>query len=304
MNWFKSGDLLDGAFAVGMSWLSGVGASHGDDDLSSSVAFLQVPESFRDFSQGVTSVDDGCHAASFDELLHERHVFLLEWSPPPHDTHLLASCHRDQRSQDRSLEQWTCRASLQHIDPLGVQRTPAIENRTTGHEIEDPVIALPALGEVLPGVIDDVVCADRAQHVQFARAVDAGHFRPEGLGDLHGEGTNVPTCTVDQDLVSWLDLSFAAKTLQGQDCRLRYGRCLFEGHPGRLQRKGRRRSTDILGKCTEAMLGQVPEHLVAWPKVRHALADRLDLACYVYSQTTVPRRAQPGTDARDQRPSV
>jgi hypothetical protein len=48
MNWFESGELLDGAFAVGMSWLTGVGASHGDDDLSSSVAFLRVPESFRD----------------------------------------------------------------------------------------------------------------------------------------------------------------------------------------------------------------------------------------------------------------
>ena len=51
--------------------------SHGDNDLSSAVTFLQIPESVRDFAQRERSVDDRRELAGLDELLHEQQVLLV-----------------------------------------------------------------------------------------------------------------------------------------------------------------------------------------------------------------------------------
>ncbi len=52
-------------------------------------------------------------------------------------------------------------------------------------------------GEVLPGVVDDVVCANGPDQVHVSRAADAGHLRPERLGDhrpvRHRDRTVSPT---------------------------------------------------------------------------------------------------------------
>ena len=52
------------------------------------------------------------------------------------------------------------------------------------------MVARTALGEVLRGVVDDMVGADRADQLDGPGAGDAGDCRAEGLGDLHRD---VPT---------------------------------------------------------------------------------------------------------------
>ena len=85
------------------------------------------------------------------------------------------------------------------------------------------------LGEVLPGVVDDAVRAERLDQVDVPRAADAGDLRSERLGDLHGERPDATGGAVDQDFLSRLNLPLVAKRLEGGDRRDWHGRSLFEG---------------------------------------------------------------------------
>src|SRR4028118_1840160 len=103
--------------------------------------------------------------------------------------------------------------------------------------IEDEIVALAALGEVLLGVINDLVCAERSDHVQFPRAVHARHLRSVSLGKLNGEGTHTSSSAVDQNLLSRPNLSLMAKTREGDESGGRYGRGLFKRDGGRPPRQ-------------------------------------------------------------------
>jgi hypothetical protein len=98
--------------------------------------------------------------------------------------------------------------------PLGGEHAPDVRRRLAPRQLEDEIVALPTLGEVLVGVVDDVVCADRSDHVHVPRAAHAGHFGAEGLGNLHGERPNPSRRADDQDLVPRLDPSVIAQTLE------------------------------------------------------------------------------------------
>src|SRR5918997_107036 len=52
-------------------------ASHGDDDLSSSVSSFQIPDGLGDLGEWVRPVDDRCDLAGFDELLEDDHVLVV-----------------------------------------------------------------------------------------------------------------------------------------------------------------------------------------------------------------------------------
>src|SRR6266540_5289178 len=53
-----------------------------------------------------------------------------------------------------------------------------IRPRPVTRDVEHQVVALPAQGEVLTGVVDDVVGSERSGHVDVPRAADAGYFCP------------------------------------------------------------------------------------------------------------------------------
>src|SRR5439155_23232493 len=74
------------------------------------------------------------------------------------------------------------------------------------HVVEDEVVAFLPQGEVLPGVVDDMVSADRSDHVHVPRAAHACHLGTERFCDLHRERSEASRRTVDQDLLTWLDL--------------------------------------------------------------------------------------------------
>ena len=148
-----------------------------------------------------------------------------------------------------------------------------------------------------------MVCADRSEHVEFAGAVHSGHFRSEGLRDLHGERTNVSAGTVDQHPMSGLDRPLGAKTLQGHDSRLRYGRRRLERQPARLRGECILRSAHVLREGSETVLGQVSKDLVSRSECLRVPSDRLYHTGHVQPEASILRHAQPGAEASELRPS-
>src|SRR5207253_2311429 len=105
-------------------------------------------------------------------------------------------------------------ASDQHGNALGIQGAAQIGEGTVSHRVVDDVVPLPAVGEILLCVIDDMVRADRADQVHIPGAAHAGYLGAEYLRDLHGEGPHTSRSAIDQDLLSRLDLCLIAKALQ------------------------------------------------------------------------------------------
>src|SRR5437764_15457900 len=118
------------------------------------------------------------------------------------------------------------------IHSLGTQCTLVIENRMISVHSKNEVIPLPIFGEIFLGVINDLVCPNRAHHVHIPRAAHASDESPKRFGKLHCKRPHTTTRTINQHLVSELYLSFTAKPLQGGDCRVRDGRALLEGDIG------------------------------------------------------------------------
>src|SRR6187399_1566897 len=92
-----------------------------------------------------------------------------------------------------------------------------------------------ALGDVVLRVVDNVIRADLANHVQILRAAYGGNLSAERLGDLHGKRANAARCPVDQNFLSGLDLSLVAQRLQRGYRGDRHGSGLLESYIGRLQ---------------------------------------------------------------------
>src|SRR6516225_9131818 len=81
-------------------------------------------------------------------------------------------------------------------------------------QVEEHVVAVPGRGEVLPGVIEDTVRAERPDQAGIPGAADAGDLSAERLGDLDGERSHAPGCSVDQHLVTRPDLPLVPQTLK------------------------------------------------------------------------------------------
>ena len=104
---------------------------------------------------------------------------------------------------------------------------------------------LSGAGEVLPGVIDDMLRAERAHEVQFFGVIHAGHFGAAEFGELDSEGPRAPAGAVDQHLAPRPGM---AHPLQGDHPGLGYGRSLLKGQPGRFAHEPAFRQAHIFGK--------------------------------------------------------
>src|SRR2546423_1005626 len=161
--------------------------------------------------------------------------------------------------------------------------------------VEDEVVAFLTLGEVLPGVVDDMVSADRSDHVDVLRAAHACHLGTERFGDLHRERSEASRRAVDQNLVTWLDLPLVAKQLQCRGCGDPDRGCLLEREAGRLWHEVVRRGARVLGKGARAPA----ENLIAWAQLRHARTDGLHRPGDIRSRDSVLYLAQSVRRARD-----
>ena len=100
-------------------------------------------------------------------------------------------------------------------------------------DVEDQVVALAAVGEVLPGVIDDLIGADRADKIDLCGAGHAGDLGAEGLGQLHGVGADAARGTDDQDLPPGCDPP-GVQAFDSSKPRDRDDGGLLEAQPGGL----------------------------------------------------------------------
>ena len=98
--------------------------------------------------------------------------------------------------------------------PGGGERSPEPRRAAVAADVEDQVIALAAVGEVLPGVVDDLVGADRADQAGFRGAGHPSDLGAEGFGELHGVGTDASRGTDNQDVLPGPDMP-GAQALQG-----------------------------------------------------------------------------------------
>src|SRR5260370_11052112 len=85
----------------------------------------------------------------------------------------------------------------------------------TRANVNDQIVPLSVLGVIFLGIVNDVVCAERTDHVQISRIGDGGDFGSERLGDLYRECPYSTARTVNQDLLSGLDVSMVSEGLQG-----------------------------------------------------------------------------------------
>ena len=145
------------------------------------------------------------------------------------------------------------------------------------------------MGEVLLGVIDDLVRANRSDHVHVPRAAHAGHVRSERFGDLDGERANASRRAVDHHLLPRLDLPLIANGIEGGEGRVSDGRGLLKREVGRLRQQVVLFSTRVFGKGAVAPA----ENLIAWLKLLHAVADRFNLPRQIESRYLVLRLEQP-----------
>src|SRR5947207_15881166 len=87
------------------------------------------------------------------------------------------------------------------------------------NEIEDQVVTFGPIGEIFFGIINHVIGSDRADKLDVARAANAGHFRAERFRELHRESTNASGRPVHQALLTGMNVTFVAETLQRGDGR-------------------------------------------------------------------------------------
>src|SRR6266566_3615616 len=138
---------------------------------------------------------------------------------------------------------------------------------------KNQVIPLPISGEIFLRVINDMVCTHRAHSVHIPRAAYGGDFSPKRFGKLYRKRTYTTRRTMNQNLLPWLNLSFIAKALQGDECRLRYGCCFLKRYIGRFQDQCIFRNRDIFGKTAKTILGCVSEYLITWLKLFYISAN-------------------------------
>jgi hypothetical protein len=168
--------------------------------------------------------------------------------------------------------------------PSGARTAPAVGERSVRADVEEDVAALPAPGETLLRVIDDLVGADRAEEVHVPRAGHGGDARPERPGDLDGERPHAAARSVDQHPLPGPHARLGAQALQGREPRDGEGRGLLERQAARL------RPQAVLGGRHGLGEGPVPrpEDLVAGLEARHVAAGGLDLPGQVGAPDAAP----------------
>src|SRR4029453_12569480 len=164
------------------------------------------------------------------------------------------------------------------------------------HVVDNYVVAFRALGEILFGVINDVIGAERSNKIDIARATDAGHIRTKCLGNLHRERAHASGSAVDQDLLARLHICLVAHSLQCRHPRYIDRSCLLECQVGRFQRqRARRTRTNIFGKRAASSA----EHFITGFKLRDVLAHGFVLSI-VDSRNYLTQSLQPTAALREE----
>jgi hypothetical protein len=136
-------------------------------------------------------------------------------------------------------------------------------------DVEDDVVALPAVGGVLAGVVDDVVGTQRPDRLDLRRPAHAGDLGSVRLGDLDGEAAHPARGADDQHPLAGPHLPVVVHRLQGGEPGDRRGRGLLGRQRGRTGHQFGRAGGRVLGEAGRADAVD----LVAGPEPAHPRAD-------------------------------
>src|SRR5262249_25707752 len=145
-----------------------------DDDFSASVSPFDIGEGRRGLAQRVGLVDDRSELPGLDELLQHDQVSVIRHRKIPAQT----------LAHERRQHEWLDEAN-QHAEPMrprpaieyerlgGRERASAVRQGAVLHVVENEIVPLPTPSEILPGVVDDMICAEGADHSRILRAAHA-----------------------------------------------------------------------------------------------------------------------------------
>src|SRR5262249_24915551 len=104
--------------------------------------------------------------------------------------------------------------SGENADAIFNEHVLTLRERVVLNVVENYVVTLIALGKIFLRVIDHPISADRFHKIDIACAADASHVCTKRFRNLYGEGAHAPGRAVDQHLLSRLNVSHVAQTLQ------------------------------------------------------------------------------------------
>src|SRR5688500_860765 len=102
-----------------------------------------------------------------------------------------------------------------HRRPCGCECATQPGKRGIPSNIEDQAVAVRPIGEVLSGVVDDMIGTQGSHKIEFRGAADAGDLGSESLGQLYGVTAHAARGADDQHLLPWLKAPDIGKSLQG-----------------------------------------------------------------------------------------
>jgi hypothetical protein len=136
---------------------------HADDDLSSSVSLFEIPDGLGNLGERVGPVDDRCDLPGFDELGEDDQVLVVLRG---HERAQLLAHEREQQVRPEQAADYPQPSSAAFASddderPLRREGAPQTRQRRVPTDVEDQVVQLIALGEVLAGVVEDLLGSDR-----------------------------------------------------------------------------------------------------------------------------------------------
>ena len=179
------------------------GHSDGNGNLPSCVAGFEVSHRLRDLVQREGPVDTRRYLARLDEfgepfqvtgaLLRQEKCQPLPYQP------------RQNRGAELPIKS-SCQAAAllttdDHDRPGGCECATQPGKCGVPSDIEDQVVAARPIGEVLSGVVDDMIGAQGSHKIEFGGATDAGDFGSQSLGQLYGVTPDAARGADDQHLL-------------------------------------------------------------------------------------------------------
>ena len=254
------------------------------------MALAHVPKGVGDLAERVLPVDDGSELPVLEQPAQDSQIRLVELRDE--EGGLPAPTQRRQAHPNDVAERPEPaighRAADEDDGRLRLEHALELRPRAAAGDVEDEVVAPIAPGEVLGGVVDDVVGSESASLLDVGGAAHGRHLGSERLRDLDRERADCARGAVDQHLLTGLDPALVTKPLQrGQPGDADSSRLLEGDVRGLAHDPALLTHAHVLGEG--AVLAT--EDLVAGPEGRHVLADGLDDPGEVHTEPRLLRAA-------------
>jgi hypothetical protein len=154
-------------------------ASDRDGDLPSCASGFEAAHGVGDFGERVRLADDRSRLAGLDEPAQRLEVGLTVFGDERRQS--VAHERREGECTDLPADAGPCAASFAPDDdqgPLEGEGPPEPRETAVPADVEDQVVAPDSVGEVLSGVVDDMVGPDRADQIDLSRVTTRGRAVP------------------------------------------------------------------------------------------------------------------------------